>query len=526
LRDPLEGPRVNEDHFFRAVTRRVCSSLDLQTSLRRALPLLVEAFPVQEVFVDVVDAGALRRLAHVRAADAARPPEASPAESPPSIPITPALKALLESMQGPFLVNALQGEHARRLKELVRLEGSSDLALPLRIEDQRLGFLVLRAVGEDRFSPEHADLLGSVSDPFAIALSHALAHRELTRRRDDLLDDKRFLERELFPTRGEDVVGAAGGLSDVVTLARQAAPLNSTVLLLGETGVGKDVVANLIHQASPRRDGPFVKVNCGAIPEGLVDSELFGHEAGAFTGAVGARRGRFERADGGTIFLDEVGDLPLHAQVRLLRVLQHHEIERVGATRMTRIDIRVIAATHRDLSAMVTGGRFREDLWYRLNVFPIAIPPLRLRRGDIPALVRHLVEAKRRDLGFPSAPEIAPGALERLEQYDWPGNVRELENVVERELIRHGGEPAPLRFPEIGATPPARARSRPEPRGPVRLDEAMAAHIERVLETTGGKIHGPGGAAELLGVNENTLRNRMDRLGVIYGRRARRSRRS
>jgi transcriptional regulator with GAF, ATPase, and Fis domain len=518
---------VNSDDFFRSVTHRVCGSLDLQTSLRRALPLLTDAFPAQEVFVDVIDdAGALRRLAHVSTGDAARPSQPSPADPPAPIPIAPPIRALLESMQGPFLLNDLQGEHARRLKELVRLDGHSDLALPLRIEGQRLGFLVLRAPGDGRFSPDHADLLGTVSDPFAIALSHTLAHRELARRRDELLDDKRFLERELFPARDGDVVGADGGLCDVMSLARQAAPLNSTVLLLGETGVGKDVVANVIHQGSPRRDGPFIKVNCGAIPEGLVDSELFGHEAGAFTGARGERRGRFERADGGTIFLDEVGDLPLHAQVRLLRVLQSREIERVGATRTTKVDIRVIAATHRDLFAMVAAGRFREDLWYRLNVFPIPIPPLRLRRGDIPALVRHFVEVKRRDLGLPSAPELAPGALARLQQYDWPGNVRELENVVERELIRHGGAPAPLRFPEIGATAPEGAPSGAERREAMRLDDVVAAHIERVLDLTGGKIHGPGGAAELLGVNENTLRNRMDRLGVVYGRQARRSRRA
>ncbi len=183
----------------------------------------------------------------------------------------------------------------------------------------------------------------------------------------------------LFPTTADDVIGADAGLRDVMDLALRAAPLSSTVLLLGETGVGKDVVANVIHHGSPRREGPFIKVNCGAIPDGLIDSELFGHEAGAFTGAHREQRGRFERADGGTIFLDEVGDLPPHAQVRLLRVLQSREFERVGATRTIRVDIRVIAATHRDLSAMVASGRFREDLWFRLNVFPIVIPPLRTK---------------------------------------------------------------------------------------------------------------------------------------------------
>ena len=516
---------MNRDQFFRDVTLRLCSSLDLETSLRRALPLLAEAFPLAHVFVDVLDPnlGAIRRIAHVWRHQSAEGADSPPAVPATLIPLPQRLWTWVEGLHGPVLLNDLRGEDARRFKELVRLDRHSDLALALRIESRQIGFLVLRAAGEGRFSKEHADLLASISDPFAIALSNTLAHLELMKLRDDLLDDKRFLNRELFHTTSDDVIGANTGLRNVMDLAHQAAPLNTTVLLLGETGVGKDVVANVIHDGSPRREGPFIKVNCGAIPDGLIDSELFGHEAGAFTGADRERRGRFERADGGTIFLDEIGDLPLHAQVRLLRVLQNREMERVGATRTIKVDIRVIAATHRDLSARVASGKFREDLWFRLNVFPIVIPPLRLRRDDVPALIRHFVEVKRRELGFPSAPAIVPGALVRLQEYDWPGNVRELENVVEREIIRAGG--APLRFEEIGPAAGSRKEAPAERRGPVRLDDAMAAHIESVLAMTGGKIHGPGGAAELLGVHENTLRNRMDRLGLVYGRRARMLRR-
>lgn len=516
---------MNPDQFFRDVTLRVCSSLDLQTSLRRALPLLAEAFPIDDVFVDVLDydLGALRRVAHVNAREttgATHSPSSAPA---PLIPLPERLWKWVENLQGPVLINTLAGEDARRFRRFIQLDRHSDLALALRVEKRQLGFLVLRAIGEGRFSSQHAHLLASIADPFAIALSNTLAHLELMKLRDDLLDDKRFLNRELFHATAEDVIGANTGLRNVMDLARQAAPVNSTVLLLGETGVGKDVVASAIHHGSPRRDGPFIKVNCGAIPDGLIDSELFGHEAGAFTGASRERRGRFERASGGTLFLHEIGDLPLHAQVRLLRVLQNREIERVGATRTTKVDIRVIAATHRDLSAMVSRGRFREDLWFRLNVFPIVIPPLRLRRDDVPALVRHFVEVKKRELGLASTPAIAPGALVRLQEYTWPGNVRELENVVEREIIRN--REGLLRFEEIGATTTARDQPGVERRSPIRLDEAMAAHIESVLATTGGKIHGPGGAAELLGVNENTLRNRMDRLRIVYRRRARTSRR-
>jgi len=298
------------------------------------------------------------------------------------------------------------------------------------------------------------------------------------------------------------------------------APLNNSVLLSGETGTGKEVIANAIHAGSPRRDKPFIKVNCGAIPESLIDSELFGHEKGAFTGAVTEKRGRFERADGGTIFLDEIGELPLSAQVRLLRVLQEREIERVGGSRPIPLDIRVIAATHRNLQSMVDDNLFREDLWYRLNVFPIMIPPLRQRREDIPALTRHFVARKSSNMGVHEPPAIAPGALQRLVAYDWPGNVRELENLVERELILHRREqllfnsvlPAEQKVIAADAAAVTMADSL------LRLDEVAALHIGRVLKMTQGKINGPGGAAELLGLEPNTLRARMDKLGITYRR--------
>jgi len=209
--------------------------------------------------------------------------------------------------------------------------------------------------------------------------------------------------------------------------------------LLGETGTGKEVFANAIHYSSPRKNGPFIKVNCGAIPETLLDSELFGHEKGAFTGAVSQKRGRFERANKGTIFLDEIGELPAPAQVRLLRVLQTKEIERVGGATSIPVDVRIISATNRNLQEMIASGRFREDLWFRLNVFPIMIPPLRQRREDIPALVHHLIERKSKELKLTGRPVLAPGAIDRLMAHEWPGNVRELENMIERSLIQHRG---------------------------------------------------------------------------------------
>ncbi|MDT8303905.1 MAG: sigma-54 dependent transcriptional regulator [Sedimentisphaerales bacterium] len=257
----------------------------------------------------------------------------------------------------------------------------------------------------------------------------------------------------------------------------------------------------------------------GAIPENLIDSELFGHEKGAFTGANSEKRGRFERANGGTIFLDEIGELPQQAQIRLLRVLQSREIERVGGTKSIPVDIRIIAATHRSLETMVSENQFREDLWYRLNVFPLIIPPLRQRREDIPLLTNYFMELKSLELGRKKPPTIAPGVLSRLADYPWPGNVRELENLVERELICHQGGPLtfdtlePGKFNSAGVSPDVAAASQQ----PTDLNQAMANHIGRVLKMTGGKINGPRGAAVLLGIKANTLRARMDKLGICYG---------
>jgi transcriptional regulator with GAF, ATPase, and Fis domain len=347
-------------------------------------------------------------------------------------------------------------------------------------------------------------------------MSNTLEHEQVVRLKNLLADDNRQLQRELLRLSGDELVGADFGLRDVLQRIRQVADTESPVLLTGETGVGKDVIANAIHLGSPRRHGPFIPVNCGAIPDSLLDSELFGHEKGAFTGAVSRKRGRFERADQGTILLDEIGDMPMQAQTRLLRVLQNREIERVGGTERIAVDIRVIAATNQDLPAMVRDGRFREDLWFRVNVFPIHVPPLRDRKVDIPALVHHFIERKTRDLKIGESPQLAPGAIEALTAYDWPGNVRELENIVERAIIVHRG--GPLRFENLGAAsaPSSPVSGPPSEPELLDLDSVVASHIRRVLERTGGKIHGPGGAGELLGVNPNTLRSRMRKLGIPF----------
>ncbi len=356
-------------------------------------------------------------------------------------------------------------------------------------------------------------VLGMLKEPFLIALYNALHFFELERNREHLEEDNRALLRDIQKETGDRVIGMDLGLRHVMQLAGQVARTPSPVLLTGETGSGKEVIANAIHRMSARAAGPFITLNCGAIPESLIDSELFGHERGAFTGANERKRGRFERADGGTLFLDEVGELPLSAQVRLLRVLQEREFERVGGSQVIACDVRLIAATNRDLPAMVREGRFREDLWFRLNVFPIDIPPLRERREDIPALCYHFIETKCRQLNLSIRPTLTAGALDALRAYNWPGNVRELQNAIERALILSRGEP--LQFPHLRpgrtpATPPAGAGARGET--VPTYDEMAARYLKMLLERTGGRISGPRGAAALAGMNPSTLRSKLKKL--------------
>lgn len=505
---------VNSDEFFREVTRRVCSSLDIEVAIQRTFDYLSEKLPLDEIYLEILDS----RLAAIRRIVRFSRNGSEDAEEIVTLPKT--VWEWGQGLTGPQIMNAQTAcGPGKAIAERVRLEGNSDLALPLRVENELIGMLVLRAHGERKYTQEHAELLAAVTDPFALALANVLSYQEVLRYRDILIDDNRFLNRELLSNTGDEIIGSNSGLRNVMEMARQVAPLNNTVLLIGETGTGKEVIANAIHFASRRKDGPFIKVNCGAIPENLIDSELFGHEKGAFTGAVAKKRGRFERAAGGTIFLDEIGELPPQAQVRLLRVLQTREIERVGGEQSIPVDIRIIAATHRNLESMVSENRFREDLWFRLNVFPIIVPPLRQRKEDVPALTRHFVEQKCQEQGIATPPPIAPGALEKLMNYGWPGNVRELENLVERELIRHQG--GQLRFDFLlpgKRTVEVEAGTEGIGDPPLTLDEAMSLHIARVLEMTDGKIHGPGGAAELLDINPNTLRGRMSRLGIPFGR--------
>ena len=403
----------------------------------------------------------------------------------------------------------------------------SVLAGPLTEGGEMLGvLLVIGASGA--FNAEHMSHVQTLLEPMAVALRNDVRLHELTRLREALEADKEALLTRLGRQEITDaIVGGDAGLRDVMARVAQVAPTDVPVLLLGETGSGKEVVAREIHRHSSRASGPVVRINCGAIPAGLIDSELFGHERGSFTGAVSARAGWFERADGGTLFLDEIGELPPDAQVRLLRVLQDGTFERVGGVRTQQVDVRIVAATHRDLFAMVREGTFREDLWYRVAVFPIPIPSLRDRPQDIPALAAHFAwRAGKRLTGVPLAP--TPADVEQLLLYSWPGNVRELAAVIERATILGGGHALAISA-ALGSDHAARAASVTKSTAPsalettspqefFTLDQAMARHIERALEFAYGRIEGPAGAAALLGINPHTLRARMRKLNVDWNR--------
>ena len=346
------------------------------------------------------------------------------------------------------------------------------------------------------------------------ALRHALA--EIQRLRERLEADNTYLREQVEPGPGfEGIVGRSDALRYVLAKVQQVAPSTTTVLLQGENGVGKDLVAHALHSLSARGKRPLVKLNCAALPPSLVESELFGHEKGSFTGATGLRKGRFEIADGSTLFLDEIGELPLELQAKLLRVIQDGEFERVGGSATLRVDVRLIAATNRRLDEEVKAGRFRLDLWYRLNVFPITVPPLRQRREDVPMLVRHFVDKHCRRLGRPTL-EVSVATLNDLAAHEWPGNVRELESVIERAVLSSPG-PA-LRVADLGDRRPAArgevpdAQARPDTR---TLEENERDHIVATLERTSWRIAGEGGAAELLAINPSTLRSRIQKLGIV-----------
>ncbi len=381
--------------------------------------------------------------------------------------------------------------------------------VPLVTGNGKVGVLYVGRATTVAFSVEDVALLGQASAQIAIAAENARAYEELTQVNARLTDEKQYLERELDQQFSE-IVGKSRALRKTLTAVKTVAPTDSSVLILGETGTGKELIARAIHNLSPRRERPFVRMNAAALPASLLESELFGHEKGAFTGAVVSRTGRLELAHRGTLFLDEVGDIPLEVQPKLLRVLQEREFERLGSTRTQRVDVRVVAATNRDLERMVEDGSFRSDLYYRLNVFPIAMPPLRERIEDIPALTLHFVNLCARRLGRP-VPSISPAVMDALKRWTWPGNIRELQNVIERGVIQSTGKDFVLPLQDVQPKTRASASgSKPA----ATLKDAERDAIVRALRESGGVIAGPTGAAARLGLRRTTLQGKMRRLGI------------
>jgi len=384
----------------------------------------------------------------------------------------------------------------------------SGCVLPLVSRDRALGTLNVGASRDGSFSREEVDLLTQVAQQVAIAVENALAFSEIEDLKEKLATEKLYLEDEIRTEHNfEDIVGQSPALKRILSQVETVAPTDAAVLIQGETGTGKEVIARAIHDLSRRRDRTFVKINCAAIPTGLLESELFGHERGAFTGAITQKPGRFELAHQGTLFLDEVGDIPLDLQPKLLRALQEQEFERLGSTRTQRVDVRVVAATNRNLAQMVAEQQFRSDLFYRLNVFPIQMPPLRERRPDIPLLVRYFVQkyALRMERKIES---LSSEALQALTDYPWPGNVRELENFIERAVILSRGPVLNVSLNDLqcgsdgGVNPSA------------TLEAADREHILRVLKETNGVVGGPQGAAARLGLKRTTLQSKMQKLGI------------
>ncbi|NQT62455.1 MAG: sigma 54-interacting transcriptional regulator [Candidatus Marinimicrobia bacterium] len=504
---------MNKSEFFRQATLRICGNLDIEAALYSLLIFLQDHMPVTNIFLQKFEPGfnSMRTIAYANSNDCGSLDLLTPLTSQ-----SQERAGSSQSGDGMFLIDD-PGNFpvAQEMLSFHNLHASSLLLMIMRAEILTLGSLVLISEEPDRFNDEHKELMALLTKPLIVALSNVLKHREILSLKDLLAEDNRFLQKELRSQLSDEIIGANFGLKNVMSRARQVAGMDSPVLLLGETGVGKDVIAQAIHYSSKRRDRHFIKVNCGAIPESLIDSELFGHEKGAFTGALKLQLGKFERADGGTIFLDEIGELPLKSQTRLLQVLQEKTIERVGGTETLDLDIRIIAATNRNLEAMVSSQEFRADLWFRLNVFPINIPPLRDRLIDLPAFTQYFLHEKSKELKLEAVPELKPGAITKLSSYEWPGNVRELQNIIEREIIINPSGPIDFSNSGIGQT--IKSKQKVTHEGTIeKLDLAIARHIQRALTATGGVIHGPSGAAELLGVNPNTLRSRIKKLSSMF----------
>ncbi|HEX4380302.1 MAG TPA: sigma 54-interacting transcriptional regulator, partial [Candidatus Acidoferrum sp.] len=422
-------------------------------------------------------------------------------------------------------------QYSSEIVRILRAEGIQIICcIPLANRGRTFGTLNLASRRTDAFTPADIELVQQVASQIAIAVENAIAYKKIDALKAKLAEEKLYLEEEIRSAFNfEEIVGDSPAIHRVMAQVELVAPAGSTVLILGETGTGKEVIARAVHNLSPRKERTFVKVNCAAIPSGLLEAELFGYERGAFTGAINQKLGRFELADRGTLFLDEIGDIPLELQPKLLRVLQEQEFERLGSNRTQTVDVRVVAATNRDLARLVADREFRSDLFYRLNVFPIQIPPLRERREDVPLLVRYFVQNFSRRLNK-TVQYVPADAMDALVNYAWPGNIRELENLIERAVLLSPGKELRVPLSELkqatlsvsdvatdiptdaGIFSPSSAGGGAAP--VATLEEAERQHILRALRQTEWRIAGPKGAAAVLGMKRTTLQARMRKLNI------------
>jgi formate hydrogenlyase transcriptional activator len=423
------------------------------------------------------------------------------------------LKQVLEK-QEPLVVSEEQELAERWPKHAARLAGMnvhSTCYLPLTTSRGRIGVLGFGSKEAGVYDTADIDFLRHVASQVAVAVENALAFEQIEALKAKLQQEKVYLEEEAREERNfEDIVGENAELRRVLKQIEAVAPTDSTVLICGETGTGKELIARALHDLSPRRDRTLVKLNCAAIPTGLLESELFGHEKGAFTGAIAQKIGRFELAHQGTLFLDEVGDVPLELQPKLLRVLQDQEFERLGSIKTIKVDVRLVAATNRDLGKMVADCTFRSDLYYRLNIFPVVLPPLRERRDDIPRLVRHFTQRFARRMGR-RIETIPTEVMDALIHYSWPGNIREMQNIIERAVIL--SPTGALEIP-TETLKPLKDQAPASDGSSVTLADAEREHILSTLEDTGWVLGGPKGAATRLGMKRSTLQWKMKRLGI------------